>query len=309
MNKKAIFIALTTSVLIGSSTLAVPVEAGWLDKIGAIAQGIGAIRAQNQNKVDKLQENRIESYGERQYLYSERMQGKNILTCETSKGTPFLLKAYDNYFEILSGDGSSKLYTSESLNVGFGGRYFINEVKASAPDTRLWTIIYDCNGNSRAKYGFWLIGTRKNRLEIYITPTKMKELGMPLPDTGNWSTAKGNHSLYLWAENGVLKMDYAFEFWPPDVSHAEAWWILDKTAEIAWDSQKQAFCFTNIQNVGNMKVDRESAAADRCYWEPMTDEEMEYYKTELQAYREQHTNYVGRVNKSYHDLTGQNLPY
>lgn len=111
MNKKAIFIALTTSVLIGSSTLAVPVEAGWLDKIGAIAQGIGAIRAQNQNKVDKLQENRIESYGERQYLYSERMHGKNILTCETSKGTPFLLKAYDNYFEILSGDGSSKLYT------------------------------------------------------------------------------------------------------------------------------------------------------------------------------------------------------
>ena len=54
MNKKAIFIALTTSVLIGSSTLAVPVEAGRLDKIGAIAQGIGAIRAQNQNKVDKL---------------------------------------------------------------------------------------------------------------------------------------------------------------------------------------------------------------------------------------------------------------
>ena len=132
---------------------------------------------------------------------------------------------------------------------------------------------------------------------------------MPLPDTGNWSTAKGSHNLYLWAENGVLKMDYAFEFWPPDVSHAEAWWILDKTAEIAWDSQKQAFCFINIQNVGNMKVDRESAAADRCYWEPMTDEEMEYYKTELQAYREQHTNYVGRVNKSYHDLTGQNLPY
>ena len=57
------------------------------------------------------------------------MQGKNILTCETSKGTPFLIKAYDNYFEILSGDGSSKLYTSESLNVDFGGRYFINEVK------------------------------------------------------------------------------------------------------------------------------------------------------------------------------------
>ena len=111
MNKKSLFIALTTSVLIGSSTLTMPVEAGWLDKIGAIAQGIGAIRAHNQNKVDKLQENRIESYGERQYLYSERMQGKNILTCETSKGTPFLIKAYDNYFEILSGDGSSKLHT------------------------------------------------------------------------------------------------------------------------------------------------------------------------------------------------------
>ena len=58
-----------------------------------------------------------------------------------------------------------------------------------------------------------------------------------------------------------------------------------------------------------MKVDRESAAADRCYWEPMPDEEMEYYETELQAYREQHTNYVGRVNKSCHNLTGQNLPY
>ena len=78
MNKKSLFIALTTSVLIGSSTFTMPVEAGWLDKIGAIAQGIGAIRAHNQNKVDKLQENRIESYGERQYLYSERMQGKNL---------------------------------------------------------------------------------------------------------------------------------------------------------------------------------------------------------------------------------------
>lgn len=125
MNKKSLFIALTTSVLIGSSTLTMPVEAGWLDKIGAIAQGIGAIRAHNQNKVDKLQENRIESYGERQYLYSERMQGKNILTCETSKGTPFLIKADGAKSAVLTKlyYGYSE-YTCQYQAADPRGRYF-----------------------------------------------------------------------------------------------------------------------------------------------------------------------------------------
>lgn len=299
MKKEIIRISMAISLLCGVSTI--PVQAGWLDTLQTVSASMGNHR----NSLTKLKSNDVLGIGEMTQIYPPIYgnMSSSVYQTETASGNPFLIQCKGNYLVFTSVDGNTTYYTTEKPEFT-AGRFQIREVQVSDPDTRLWMIVYDGNGNSGTHHGFWLVGTRGNMLQIYITPSKMKTLGMPLPDTGNWATAKGGHRLNFHAINHMLHMEYTFEFWPPDVSHAEAWRILDKTADIAWDEKKQAFTFAHIRDGGLLKVSRGDGFKDDIPWEPMTEEEKAYYRQALHQYRVEEASYENRVQQTYHDLTG-----
>lgn len=252
----------------------------------------------------------ILALGEKRAIYPPRRGDEPSASCELegAEGNHFTMHCKASGFYITPEGSEEKVYDSEDAPYEHG-RVEVTEVQVSDPSYRLWSIVYDSNGNSGTQHGYWLVGEKDGQFISYITPTSMKEAGLPMPDAEDWGEKKGGHRLRFYVEDGVLKMEYTFEFWPPNVSHAEAWRVLDKTADIQWDNDSSAFQLTNIQDVGDMKVSRAKGFGKEIQWEKMTDDEKTYYENGLKEYRSQHLTYVKRVNQSYSALTGGKTLY
>ena len=306
MKKQVAASLLAMSLLFGAGGVA---QASWLDvlsDLGQIWQTHQAKRQANKS-LPKLETNDILGVGEAQRVFGPNLGGNQTLTLVSSQGSKFLFQAGSTHFTLTSMDGSSTYYTSDDINGDPVGRYEVRELKVSDPNTRLWAVIYDCNGNSRCYYGFWLFGERNNRIFSYVNNSMMSQLEMPLPSYKTWDEDKGSHRIDLSMEDGVLKGYYNYQFWPPDVSHAEAWVVLDKDFTIGWNKGDQKFEISDIRQKDQVLGDGSDIYNGVFNWRDMTADERAYYENGLQAIRTERKSYLDRVSEEHRKIYGVSL--
>lgn len=222
---------------------------------------------------DKISENKIESIGKRMDGKGARdKEGLEEYVLTTSNGKNLSLVTKPGYFTISSEDGSVSYYTSEIFSFT-GGRFDVQEIETSNPDTRLWSVIYDGGGNSGTQWGYWLIGEEKGHLRIYLTPADMEAAGMPLPYRMVHTRNMNGHKFYFKANDGVLEGAYVFEYTPEGKAMSSSKEVREKSFLIRWDEKKQSFILDKVEDSDPVYLPR-FTSPEKQDWIPMTDQEV-----------------------------------
>lgn len=170
---------------------------------------------------------------------------------KTMNGTPYVLHSYGSMrsykagFFILGENKKKKdfVYMNQPR---FAAYFRVYKMTTSEPDIDLWAVVSDRGAaNSGVISGFYVFMDKGGKLTPAVTDDEMANFGMPFDNREqNPPGYAPSHYLNRNLEDGKLYLEYAYEYWDGNMSHAQAKKVVDKTGYLAWDNSAQTFILT-----------------------------------------------------------------
>ena len=180
-----------------------------------------------------------------------KIHEKTSFYFKTMNGTPYVIHSYGSMrsgkvgFFILGENKKKKDFVY--MNQPRYAAYFrVYKMTTSEPDINLWVVISDrAAANSGVISGFYVFMDKGGKLTTAVTDDEMAAFGMPFDNREqNPPGYAPSHYLNRNLEDGKLYLEYAYEYWDGNMSHAQAKKVVDKTGYLAWDNSAQTFVLT-----------------------------------------------------------------